>query len=147
MPHVTVIMTNLGPLLPVLVGPSVQRQAALKAAGQIIPAHVNCNFLIDTGASSTVIDSSIIAALKITPTGSVTVHTPTTGTAPQQRDLYDVGMIIMSGTGTPKGFPALPVIESSLKSQGIDGLLGRDVLAHSRLIYSGPDNAVMLSIF
>ena len=52
---------------------------------------------------------------------------------------YDVMLII---PGPIAGFgwviPAIPAMESALASQGIMGLIGRDVLDRAMLIYNGP---------
>lgn len=58
---------------------------------------------------------------------------------------YDVALYIPAH-GTHKSFTTLPVMEADFSAQNIDGLLGRDVLAQCLLVYSGPDNAFMLSV-
>ena len=75
---------------------------------------------------------------------NVNVHTPTTGTGGHVMNQYDVALF-MQAHGTHKSFLTLPVMESDFSAQNIDGLLGRDVLAQFLLVYSGPDNAFMLS--
>lgn len=121
--------------------PSWPRQQALKASGAILPAHTSGTFLVDTGASNTVIDTTIIAPLGLTPTGAVMCHTPSTGQVAQAFNQFDV-MIVIPGPGTSQAWiiEALPVMESDFSAQGIQGLIGRDMLDRALLIYNGPAN-------
>ncbi len=76
----------------------------------------------------------------------MTAHTPSTKQgAPVQVDQFDVSLIIPCKSLT-RTFYALAVGACNFKHQGIDGLLGRDVLAECLMIYTGPDNVYLLSI-
>lgn len=121
---------------------SAPRVAALTAEGQPLPNPVVAKLCVDTGASLTAIDTTILTQLALTPRGKVPVHTPSTQGLPHQADQYDVGITIH---GMVQGIvchtiQTLPVIDGVFKAQGIDGLLGRDVLALARMTYGGPDN-------
>jgi hypothetical protein len=83
-----------GPVLTVVIGVSVARGDALMTAGQPVPAGISARALIDTGASCTCVDPSILAKLALTPTGTVSVHTPSTGPAAHLAEQYDVSLII-----------------------------------------------------
>lgn len=144
MPHLTLTLSPAGPLVDVHIGVSKPRHDALQKAGQPIPAFVAARLLVDTGASSTCLDCVVVQKLGLIPTGQITVHTPTTGTSGQLVNQYDAALF-MQAHGTHKSFLTLPVMESDFSAQNIDGLLGRDVLAQCLLVYSGPDNAFMLS--
>lgn len=130
----------MGPVVNVLVLPSQPRQQALKEAGDEVPGATQGVFLIDTGASATVVDPGLIAPLNLVPTGAVMCHTPSTDGAPVSRDQYDVMLVIPgAGPGVPAWvIPAIPVMESHLASQGIQGLIGRDLLDRAILVYNGP---------
>jgi hypothetical protein len=132
-------------MLDLFVGVSGPKAQALQAAGQPIPVQVPARFLIDTGASVTGIDIALVQQLGLTPTGSMQIHTPSTGGTPQSMPQYDVGISIPHVALT-RYFHALAVTASNLRVQGIDGLVGRDVLAECLFIYAGPDNAYILSI-
>ena len=110
----------------------------MAAAGQTPPPSVPVTLLIDTGASSTCLDPTAIASLALTATGTVQIQTPSTGGAAHCCNQYDISLIIPSPAGAPHFIDALPIIEASLRPQGIDGLLGRDVLARCILFYNGP---------
>lgn len=77
------------------------------------------------------------------------MHTPSTGTVPVTQQSYDVGLIIMgqapTGGHTGHWVQNLPIMGADFSAQGIDGLLGRDVLGQCRMTYSGSDNLVLIS--
>lgn len=102
---------------------------------------VGCN---DTGASHTVIDSAILAPLNIAPSGTISAHTPSTSGTPCQMNQYDVSLIIPM-PGLSRQFAAIAVTEANLTAQGIDGLLGRDILGHCVMVYSGASSIFILS--
>lgn len=141
-----VIQQPAGPLIQVVLGASLPRQHALQAAGSPVPPVVTGNFLIDTGASGTCVDPSLIAKLGIPASGSVAIQTPSTQGAPHQCDTYDVMLFIPAGESQAGHFiEVMPVFETHLSGQGIDGLLGRDVLQSCVLIYNGVTNLFTLS--
>jgi predicted aspartyl protease len=121
------------------VGVSQPRQKALESAGQSVPAPVLIQGLIDTGASGTAIDPSIIQGLGLQQTGSMPIHTPSTGSVPHQVSTYDV-CITIPFAGVTFTLGALQVFESSLSVQGIQALIGRDVLSNCLFVYDGRAN-------
>lgn len=109
----------------------------MKKAGQPIPDPVVAQLLIDTGASCTCIDPWIINKLHLTPSGMIDIHTPsTTANSAHACQQYDAALTILHPS-LNRNFNAIPVIESNVKHQGIDGLLGRDVLSHCLFVYNG----------
>lgn len=147
MPSITLsLTTGGGPLVRVLVGASFPRQQALQAQGQSPPQLTSGTFLIDTGASNTVVDKTLINPLGLTPTGTVMVHTPTTGQSAVQFAQYDVMLIIPGAVaGEAWVIQALPITESDLSAQSIQGLIGRDVLDRAMFIYGGPSKHFSLA--
>jgi hypothetical protein len=128
-----------GPVLTVVIGVSVARGDALMTAGRMVPGGISARALIDTGASGTCVDPSILTRLELTPTGTVSVHTPSTGLAAHLAEQYDISLIV-PGAGThhvPLALPAIPVMAADLSIQGIDALIGRDVLRDCIFIYNG----------
>ena len=146
MTHFTNQIQLSGPLLTVHVCISVPRAQALAANGAPTPAPVQTSLLIDTGASHTCIDKAVIAALQLTPTGTIMMHTPSSGALPSSASTFDVGLIVLGISPADQHvLPVHSVSECDLSAQGIHGLLGRDILMHSRLTYSGPDGMYFLS--
>ena len=111
-------------------------------------APVTATLLVDTGATCTNLDLQLVKKLALDPTGSVPVHTPSTGTVPVLQQLYDIGLVVhgQGPTGSQVHYvPNLPILGSDFSAQNIDGLIGRDVLRHCRMSYSGPDGLLLLS--
>jgi hypothetical protein len=136
-------------LLTAYVGVSQARRTALQAANQAVPAMVQIRALVDTGASGTCVDPSVlVGSLGLSPTGSASVNTPTTGTQPLAADQYDVSILIPGATAThaPLHVLTIPVIAAELlQAQGFHALIGRDVLAECLLFYNGPTNQFTLA--
>jgi hypothetical protein len=118
---------------------SAARRTALIAANQQVPNPVPIRGLLDTGASGTAVDPSVLTTLGLTPTGSTLVNTPTTGATPQPVDLYDVGFVIPGPAGGSHLFSqTLPVMASELlAAQGFHALIGRDILSQCVFVYNG----------
>ena len=140
MSHLTLALDPQGgPIVPVGVAVSDARREALLAAGQEIPAVASIRALVDTGASCTCVDPAVLTALNLSATGSVAVHTPSTGPALHYSEQYDVSLVI-PGAGIhhlPLTIDAVPVIAADLAVQGIHALIGRDVLKDCIVIYNG----------
>lgn len=110
------------------------------AAGQPVPRPVRIRALVDTGASCTCIDPSVLAELKLTPTGSVSVNTPSTGATPHTADQFDVALLIPGPdpAAAPLVFDTIPVVSSELlNAQGFHSLIGRDILDLCLFNYNG----------
>lgn len=139
MPHFTLSIGTNGPLLSAVAAVSKQRWEALSAAGQPLPAVVPITGLVDTGASCTCMDPTVLTSLQLTATGSVLVSTPSTGDTPHDTEQYDIGLLIPAATGAPPlFFETIPVISSQLLArQGFHALIGRDILDRCLLVYDG----------
>jgi len=139
MPHFTITFTQGVPIINLAVSVSAARRAALQAANAPIPPIQPVRRLVDTGASHTCIDPSVFQALQLQPTGSVPMHTPSTGGVPMAADTYDVGIIIASTpTSAPFQKPNMQVSAADLlASQGFHVLVGRDILSHCVMTYNG----------
>jgi len=147
-PHFTLQATAQGPLLGAYVGVSSARRTALLAASQPVPNPILIQALVDTGASGTCVDPSVLTTLGLSPTGSVTVNTPSTGNNPHVADQYDVSIVVPSGkpTHAPLIIPNLPVMCAELlAAQGIHALIGRDILSLCMLTYNGAEGFFTLA--
>jgi hypothetical protein len=107
-------------------------------AGFAVPLWISGTFLVDTGASGTCIDPTLIQPLGIPPSGRVHIQTPSTGSTSHECSQYDVSIYIPGADNSQEGLliPALPILETPLMTQGIVGLIGRDILDRCTLIYN-----------
>lgn len=147
MPHLSWQLSPGGALIDVWIGPSLPRVNAMKAAGQPPPHPQRVRGLIDTGASCTAIDASLVKAFSLIPTGTTPIGTPSTGTKPHIANQYDIllGVVYPHAATYRLVFEALPVIESTLVHHGFSVLVGRDVLNRCLLVYNGPENIFTLA--
>lgn len=136
MPHFTIPFQAGSPRIQLYVAVSEPRRQALIAAGETIPQPLLVVALIDTGASSTAIDPVTVQALGLQPTGMMPILTPSTGAVPVQKNTFDVSFLIPVANMTYR-LPVLQVFESHLGIQGIQVLIGRDVLRDCLFIYDG----------
>src|SRR5689334_6165239 len=95
MPSVVATIEPDGPIITIGIAVSGPRQQAMQAAGIAIPSAKIIRGLIDTGASATCIDQTVIAALGLQPTGSVLLHTPSTGSTPHSSSQYDIALALL----------------------------------------------------
>ncbi len=122
------------------IGVSQARHAVLAAANLPIPNLVQIQALVDTGASCTCIDPSVLQSLALTPTGIVTVNTPSTGLQPHTAQQFDVSIAIPGALPThiPLVVNNVPVVAAQLLvAQGFQALIGRDILAQCLFTYNG----------
>lgn len=138
MPHFLLPVHQNGPLIDAFVGVSSARHAALTAQNQAIPNPVRIRALVDTGASGTCVDPSVVASLGLTPTGQTPMSTPSTGTTPHIADQYDVSLIIPCQNKPPLVQQTVGVAcVQLLAPQGFHALIGRDLLRQCVLTYDG----------
>jgi len=143
--YFTLQVTAAGPILTAYITVSEGKAAALKEASQPVPKAVEIRALVDTGASCTCVDPTVLRSLSLTPTGIVSVNTPSTGATPHSANQYDVGLAIPNGRA-PLFLQTVPVVESELLSaQGFHALIGRDILEHCLLVYNGKEGLFSLA--
>lgn len=146
MPHFNVQITPLGAIIDAWVGLSQARVQALQTAKQPVPNFVQIRALVDTGASHTGMDPSVMSALGLTPTGTIQVNTPTTGNQPATANTYDVAIVI-AGTTQPAHFLRTVAVSECqlLQAQGFHAIIGRDILQSFTMFYNGPGGFLSLS--
>lgn len=133
-------------MIDLVVTASAPRLAALQAAGHALPQPQSIRGLVDTGASHTCVDPSVLTALQLQPTGSVPMLTPSTGATPQNADTYDVGIVIPNGNQQGLILPNMQVSASELLvAQGFHALVGRDILSRCILVYNGSNQTIAFS--
>jgi hypothetical protein len=129
------------------IGVSQARRLALQTANQPIPNVVVVQAELDTGASSTCVDPSVLTKLNLVATGTTQVNTPTTGSRPVSADTFDISLSIAAMAGLPSFvLNTIPIIQSELSAaQGIEALIGRDVLKFCLLTYDGRNELFSLA--
>lgn len=115
-------------------------EEALRAAGTPVPAPVQILMMVDTGASGSVVAPGLAGQLGLQPVGVQQVLTPSTPTAVMMPS-YAARLTLPSGPSFET-----TVIEAPLQGQGIQGLVGRDVLAECVLIYIAYANQFTLAV-
>jgi len=148
MPHFTLALDPArGPIINAVIAVSEGRRDALTAANQPIPLPQFVRALIDTGASFTSVDPSILANLGLTPTGTMDVVTPSTGQNVHTTDTYDVDFAMGANPQDVILFvPNLRIAAAELfLMQGIHVLVGRDVLARCLFAYNGATQTFTLA--
>jgi hypothetical protein len=127
-------------MLDAVIGVSRERRSALIFAKSEIPPVVSIRALIDTGASATCVDPSVMRSLKLTPTGTISILTPSTKNDPVEHDQYDISLVVPAAAQAqpPLILHALPIVCADLLvSQGFHALIGRDVLRQCFFSYNG----------
>ena len=102
-----------------------------------IPEPITGNALIDTGASVSVVDLSVISSLQISPVGVATVQT-TAGDVLQ--NLFPIRFVIPRLV-----IDVSAVLGADLKPFGIVALIGRDILNLFMMIYHGHAGRITLA--
>jgi hypothetical protein len=127
--------------------PSGPRLRALAQAGQPAPAPVFSGGLIDTGATTTIIDPSIRQALNLTPFRIRTVVVPSHAVSVRVFS-YKIDLIILHPSGAAANrlvVPLLTVLETPLSHTSTDVLVGCDVLSRCTFLHNGQGNSFELS--
>jgi len=147
MPHFMLQMTPNGPIVQAAILVSAARREALESSGIPIPTAQRIVALIDTGASVSVVDPSVLAALDLNPTGDLDIHTPSTEGISVKASTYDVQFGIYAIRPGDPHFVSetVQVASAVLANQGIHALIGRDILASCVLIYNGADGYFTLA--
>lgn len=147
MPYFTLAVGPGGPIVNAGVFVSSARRAALSQLNQPIPDYQVIRALVDTGASCTAIEPSVLQMLSLTPTGTVEILTPSTGQGSHTTETYDIDFAIGAGQAgeTPFVMTNLRVTAAQLYlQQGIHALIGRDILQRMMLVYNGSMNQFSL---
>lgn len=149
MPYITLQVTQEGLVCSAFLGVSEPYRHALTLAGTPVPAPVPVRAMIDTGASCTCVDPTIIAPLNLTARNAdVPVNTGSSGDTPHLADEYDTSLIIPPVSPQDVAFrrAAIPVVEMPLtESVGVDALIGRDILGDCLLVYDGRNGLFSLA--
>lgn len=134
-------LRQTGPTIPITITVhDVLAQAMARQGKTVRP--ISGFALIDTGASSTLVDETVIKSLGINPVSVRQVGTPS-GAA--SMNIYPA-KLSFPGTGLPDlSFNAVIASPHLLSGQNLVALIGRDILQHGSLHYNG-DGHVSISL-
>lgn len=118
----------------------------MKSQGLEIPPPIPVSLLIDTGADTTTIAEIHMRSLGIRASGAAPVRTITTDVTGTTCNTYGASLRIDSPLfgDKPHEIKALEVLAQEFHNEGIDGLLGRDVLSTLILTLDGPRRQFVL---
>ncbi len=135
---------GMGPVVPIEVKVPSVLAAVLQDAKKAIPKPQTGLALIDTGATKTSIDKSVIAALELPETGKTSLR-------------HASGSVETTVHAVELGFPTMPGANARLPqaiscdlgglrigNQKVIALFGRDLLQQFVMIYNGPKGRVTL---
>lgn len=126
--------------LDVLIGVSGLMRKQRYDRGLDIPSAANVSLIVDTGADSTMISSSVMLGLGlVNPTSYTRIFTSTTGAVGEVCEIFDVAITIRNADRSVFfTVDPFPVISRHLPSHSIHGMFGRDLLDQLVLKYDGP---------
>ncbi|MGV8825088.1 retropepsin-like aspartic protease [Methylibium petroleiphilum] len=134
----TIEIRQVGALLTVHVGIVAARRKALIKSGGIIPPLMPIELLVDTGASCTMLDTSVMRSLGLEATSASEYTSASTQGIARPCDVYDIELIIGGQANAMTWrLGALQVITDAFLNEPFHGLLGRDVLNQAQLEYNG----------
>jgi len=112
---------------------------ALQDANLPIPPAQTIRALIDTGASISAVDPSILSALGLQQTGEADIHTPSTAGTAVRTPTYDVMIGIYAARQNDPHFVSdtVQVTGSDLSRFGFSALIGTDILKECIFHYNG----------
>ena len=127
-----VALQQNGPIIEIEVAVPTALEQLLKQTSKPVPPPVRGFALVDTGATMSAVDDSVVRSLGVAPIGLAS-----TGTAggPQTQNLYPAKFILQRAPWT---FEFGRVTGCNLSGTGMIALIGRDVLSNAILVYNGP---------
>ncbi len=130
-----------GPLVQVTIGIEHTIAQQLLQTGQTLPPPVAGLAMIDTGASVTCVDEGVAQQLGL-PAIDV-VQMVSASHASTQQNVYPIRLEVV---GVPIVINVARAIGAQLAAQGIQVLIGRDIMANLTLFYNGPAVQITVAI-
>jgi hypothetical protein len=130
-----------------LVGVGEMRRRALQRTNLPVPQRVRVPVQIDTGTTYSALAPAVFRQLEIgdLPVDTVRVLVPGAQEAPCEFKQYVVSLSL-DQEGIEMLIPSVEVLESNFGAEeGIQGMLGRDVLGHCLFVYDGQANTFSLA--
>jgi hypothetical protein len=141
-------LVNGWAVIDVLVAVSRQRRRLLTKHGFTVPQPVHVRALLDTGSFASGFALRVFQALDLAPVTTGPVYTPSTSpNAPHQCDFYDVSLSLVAEGGA-RVFPDSRVMLADcwLPGEGVEALIGMDILSRCFFQLMGPDRRFTLAL-
>jgi predicted aspartyl protease len=133
-------LRTFGPRVQVTIGLTDAASQALTASGGTVPTPVSAQALIDTGASGSVITKHLAEQLGLQPVGTRLVNTASGVNV--QTTAYAVRLSL-----SPEVYFETTATEAEeIRAQGLDVLIGRDVLSRAVFVYIGYMNQFTIAV-
>ena len=137
MPVVSGEILEGGPVVDLLIGVSGPRKEKLENVGLPVPQRVRVRAVIDTGSALTGIRPDALALLGIDPLDEITIATPSTWGTRALAFRYHVSLSL-PGEQVEMHFEEALVLGAPFhQSEGIQALIGRDILEECLFVYDG----------
>jgi hypothetical protein len=148
MPLITGTIDNRdGAAVGAFIGVSRSRESALRRVGHPVPELVRVRLQLDTGSALTGFLPFVFQKLGIGPFRTVAVGTPsTTPDCPHIANQYDVVLHLVSGTDLTRIDHVHAIDPQDFHpTEGVQGIIGRDVLCRCHFTFYGPDRQFRLA--
>jgi len=133
------------PVIELFLAASAPRIAAMEALGVTPHAPIGVKALIDTGASCSNVQRSVLERLGLEPIGEELVHTASTEGTPKEVAAYAVQLFFAGVSGARFDADLRVVAADDFSGLGVEMLLGRDVLGRCLLFFNGPERRFTLA--
>ena len=127
------------PILEVRLEPVLAAQKLMRDDAEEVPS-VSIKALIDTGASGTLVQTSVVEGMGLSPFDTALLTTPST-TQPLRCRLYRVRLVFSKTVAFETN-----VVEGPLIGQNVQCLIGRDILEHVVFTYDGPNSRFSITL-
>ena len=147
MPLVSGQIGMTGPTIDLMVGVSSHRAKLLRSRSIQVPKPYGLRVLIDTGATVSGFSSDVFAELGLQPVSRQGVYTSaTTRNELHQANFFDVAIYLVA-EGSPVHFGDLRAMAADcwMPGEGIQGLIGWDILNRCHFECHGPSRAFTLA--
>lgn len=126
-----------GAVVEVLVGVHEARRNVLRRNALVVPPRVRVRVQVDTGSEFTVIDGSVFGRLGIQAIDAVTLRPMSVSADTVQFPRFAVSLAL-PGEESELHLPSATVLGCHMTPEdGVQGVLGRDMLAHCLFVYDG----------
>ena len=136
MPHIPLRAGPSGLMVSLWVRPSVSSLSALGSPESTPTDPVRAEFLVEIGARHTLVDPRICASLNLTAIGETMIQPPLEAGALQPALEYEVCLqLSRTEHAGAQFFDSIRVAALDLDLEGVDGVLGRDLLSSCLFVY------------